>query len=381
MEKREEMIWSCGSWMVMMMMMVVVGNGKAEMMVAPESPFCTQHVTFLTCDFKGADETVVLDDVKPVTGKEVNRIFVHNVQELIIIGNVCVHLAIYNVASVNFSTTIICQQPDLSLKLEKSATNLVPSYIAHLDLVGSSAQKIVCHNDLKFLSVMNSNLGVLNIIRPLHDVTVKFEDSVIDVLAGLKLQSKSQLLMINVTINTLGKNSIHLLEASANIWISNVRSSLDQAITLGPKSTLSIKDVYGKVTFAGSHDINDKIALVEPQDQNSKVSSRGHRGVLPQPSHNDHSPYRQCSNYSHLMWFLPSLLALAEAFIIIINCTNWFPDLKSRRHRQGVEEGARGVVTNKGEGVSYPDSACFFNSETAVPLQGNIRQRVNEKNV
>nr|XP_053641852.1 uncharacterized protein LOC128695357 [Cherax quadricarinatus] len=380
------------SVMMMVMTVAMAAYERTEFIVTSESPFCTPFPGFLTCDFKEADKTAILEEVN-----QVNKIFVHNVQELVVVSNGCVNLAIYNVARVTFNSTIHCLQQDLSLKLVNSGTNLVPGYISHLDLAGSSAQKVVCHNKLKFLNIINSNVGVLDILQPLHKVTVKLEDSKIDTLTSLKLDSKSQLLMRNVTINTLGKNSIHVLEASANIWISNIKSSLDQAITLGPKSTLSIKDVYGKVTFAGLKDINGKVTATESQNANINEVSNGlqdvskisgstvpkvmsrHREALPQLSSNEHLPSFHCSHLSHFTWILPTLLAIAEALIIIFNCTNWFPALKSRYYRQGVEEGIRGKGISRERGVNYSDSTCYFNRETTAPFYTNTRQRMNDK--
>ncbi|XP_042234048.1 uncharacterized protein LOC121874145 isoform X2 [Homarus americanus] len=334
-----------------------------------------------------------------MAGRLPDRVFVHNVQDLVVERNICVHLAIYNAANISFSSTSTCSHQDyLSLKLVDSTTNLVPSYITHLDMKGSSAQEVVCHNDLQFFTVINSDLGLLDILQPVRNITVKLEDSKIDVLAKLILESKSQLFIVNVTINTLGQNSVHVLEASVNIWASNIKSSRNQAITLGPKSTLSIRDVDGKVTFAGPpQDVDDKGTLNTPENMDDKerldalqdesgISTSpkfDHKSQNPRrsPKHpsNSYTPAHRCINSSPLIWLLPTLLATVEAFIIIANCTNWFPALKSRQIRRGVEEGGRSIGNSQDGGASHADPTWYYSRETLVPSHTNMRQRVNNK--
>ncbi|KAG7162122.1 hypothetical protein Hamer_G010783, partial [Homarus americanus] len=107
------------------------------------------------------------------------------------------------------------------------------------------------------------------------------------------------------------------------------------------------KDVDDKGTLNTPENMDDKERLDALQDESGISTSPkfDHKSQNPRrsPKHpsNSYTPAHRCINSSPLIWLLPTLLATVEAFIIIANCTNWFPALKSRQIRRGVEEGGR----------------------------------------
>lgn len=317
---------------------------------------------------------MLLETVQQLGQPVINKVYVHNAQEMVVASTFCANLAVYSVGQVNFISSPLCQHQEfLSLTLVDTNANVIPSYVTHLEIEGSSTSKIIITNNLKALSIVRSYVELLDVIHPIQGVVIKIQQSQIDTLKNLKLESKSHLLLRNTTINTLGEKSIYLNEASVSIWNCNIEDSLDHAITLGPKSTLSINNVDGKVTFSGPNDLSGIGSDSQPQP--NTMSPHSKPLSLPTPTREA----SRCTYPSPLFWALPSLLAVVEAIIIMANCTNWFPVLKIGYTRQVVEGGRRIVPGIREEMPSPVYPKWYYSNETHVEPNINRRQKTAYK--
>ncbi|KAK4299182.1 hypothetical protein Pmani_028530 [Petrolisthes manimaculis] len=387
---------------VVMMMIMVVGGVEGEQKVAASSPFCSDHTSFLTCDYKGNDEIVFLERLS-----DAKKVYIHNAQHLVVLEDVCLGLGLFNVDNVTFSVTpsISCSHLDhISLKLVNTAVNLVPGYITHLDMQGSKAGSVECHRELRQITVVHSAIDTLEVMKPIRGIHIKFDHTTIGTLKNLEIEERANLIFFNVTVGTLMRNSIRLHDASGLIFSSDIKHSHEQAIVLDSKSTLSIKGIDNRVTFAGPKDTVLVPQDISPTPQSNEADSKDNSNapqtgtktppdsVTIQPEmkppvvppdvpaketatstsipHTEKPPgvppgvpakhtatsiphidlVEDCPNPSVLLWAVPTILAAVEAIIIIINCTNWFPSLRGRKHKRGPEELGRIAVTGGGGG-------------------------------
>lgn len=294
-------------------------------------------------------------------GQTVTTVYIHNAQQ-VVVADVCVSFVGFGVANLTYSNVpeacSLSQQ--FSFRLADSSTNLVPPYVTQLDLQRSAAKDVTLTRELKAFSVVNSDIGHLEVAQPIKRVTMKVEHSVINNLEKLHLDSKSYLVLYNVTINEMKRKSLHIRESTVTVWASSITTSLEQAIVLGHRSSMTLKDMDGKVSLAGPEEMPAVPVEAAPQTQ----EERRPPGV---PSKTPQIKASPCNRPSILLWVIPTALAAVEAIVIIINCTNWFPQLKGRRVPQGVEEGQAAGRRRQLESPTTSSSSSFstwyYNSE------------------
>ncbi|KAK8396803.1 hypothetical protein O3P69_005041 [Scylla paramamosain] len=334
----------------------LLGNGLGDLQASPNSKYCTQHPTFLFCDFLGAQELVVVESLAKRGGQTVNTAYLHNAEQML-------------VAMASLKPVIPNQH--FSFKLVDSSTNLVPPYVSQLDMLRSAAQEVSIDRDVKLFSATSSVIGHLKISKPVRALNIKVENSLIDKIEKLHLESRSHLVLYNVTVNKVTQSSIYLKESSMNIWTGAIKTSLEQAIILGPRASVTLKDTYGKISLAGPKEVAPVPAPAPPQQEHRPP------GIPPptsQTARQQTPPYNQ----SVLVWVFPTVLAAVEAIIILINCTNWFPSLKRKKLPQGLEEGNL-RVTRQTEAVSGSSNSTWH-YYTEVPLIAvNRRQNTEYK--
>ena len=296
-------------------------------------------------------------------GQPVNIIYIHSAEQMLVADDICVSLAVFNVNNLTYSGIPKTCNPNqhFSFKLVDSTANLVPSYISQLDMQRSTTKEVIIDRELKSFSVISSDIGHLKVSKPVMALNINVEHSVIDNLEKLHLEDKSQLVLYNVTINKMAKSSLYLQESFINIWAGNIKASVAQAIILGPKASLTLKDTDGRVSLAGLQELPPVPAAAAAAPTQTERLPPG----VPPPPHQLTRGTPSC-NQSVLLWVFPTVLAAVEAIIIIINCTNWFPSLKGRRVPHSLEEGGHSVTRHTGDAGNYSNSKWYYNTE--VPL-------------
>lgn len=344
--------------------------------VSLSSPYCKQVDSSVSCDFKDTEEPVFLDELPtPRTSK----VFLHNAGSVTVAAKVCIHLAFFSVSSITFAKNSECPaDAKISLRLVDSGANLVPPQVIRLDMEDSSATVLDTEAEMESLNLQRSSLGVLHAPKPFRANTIiKLEHSTISSLDGLVLEG-SQLLMINTTVDTIRKHAIQLRDSSGSIWVSSFRQTYDQALLLGAKSTLTLKGVDGKITLAGSEEASS-LRHIPTTTAPPPTTSPPSREPLPPgvpPKNRAKDLPAPCPRGSSIFWLLPTGVAIVEAMIIMINCTNWFPALKSGRFRRGVEEGGRRTNTLEGVATSFnPIPAFYYSNEPAGFPSTTMRNR------
>lgn len=351
----------------------LLGNGLGDLQASPNSKYCTQHPTFLFCDFLGAQELVVVESLAKRGGQTVNTAYLHNAEQMLVASDICISLLAFSVTNITYSGIPETCDPNqhFSFKLVDSSTNLVPPYVSQLDMLRSAAQEVSIDRDVKLFSATSSVIGHLKISKPVRALNIKVENSLIDKIEKLHLESRSHLVLYNVTVNKVTQSSIYLKESSMNIWTGAIKTSLEQAIILGPRASVTLKDTYGKISLAGPKEVAPVPAPAPPQQEHRPP------GIPPptsQTARQQTPPYNQ----SVLVWVFPTVLAAVEAIIILINCTNWFPSLKRKKLPQGLEEGNL-RVTRQTEAVSGSSNSTWH-YYTEVPLMAvNRRQNTEYK--
>lgn len=349
----------------------------SRLTVSLSSPHCKQIDSSFSCDFKNTQEPVFLDELPtPRTSK----VFLHNAGSVTVAAKVCIHLAFFSVSSITFDRNSECPtDTKTSLRLVDSGANLVPRQVIRLDMEDSSATVLDTEAEMESLNLVRSSLGVLHAQKPFRAHTIiKLEHSTISSIDGLVLEG-SQLLMINTTVDTIRRHGIQLRDSSGSIWLSSFKETYDQALLLGAKSTLTLKGVDGKITLAGSEEASSlrHIPTTTPPPPTTSPPTRGPLppGVPPKNAAKD-LPEPPCPRGSSIVWLLPTGVALVEAMIIMVNCTNWFPALKGGRLRRGVEEGGRSTNTLEGVATAYnPIPAFYYSNEPTGIASTSMRNR------
>lgn len=328
----------------LLLLLALTEPGNAKLIIAPSSRHCTLLDATLECTYEGVQEAVILERLGGEVGKQIKKLVIHNTKELEVSGTACVKLHLSNVAKATFIRPHTCHAvDDLSLKLVESNINLVPKYVVRLEMESSSVREFVTEKELQSLTIVNSKIGTLNIIHPIDDnVIVRIDHSSIETLEKLRLENRAQLLMVNTTINHLKKNAIQLDEASANIWVSHIKLTEEEGVIIGEKSTITLNDVSGKITLSGPQDNLDGLHPPGiPSQRPAGMRLRSSRSTTTSPA----------------LWLIPSFLALIEAMIIMVNCTNWFPAFKSGRRKRAVEDGAK--LLSPPSSVSHQSTAYY----------------------
>lgn len=355
---------------VVVMVSSLVGDGLGDLQASSDSKYCTQNPTFLYCDFLGTQELVVVQSLAKHGGQAVSTLYIHNAEQVLVASDICISLVAFSVANITFSgvpETCNSKQP-FSFRLVDSSANLAPPYISQLDMQRSAAHEVSIDRDVKAFSASSSVIGHLKVSKPVQAVNIKVENSLIDNIEKLHLESKSQLVFYNVTVNKMKHSSIYLKESSMSVWSGTI-TSLEQAITLGPRASVTLKDTDGKVSLAGPQEVVPVPAPAPPQQEHRPPG-------VPQPTPQTARQRTQCDQ-SVLVWVFPTVLAAVEAIVILINCTNWFPSLKRRKLPQGLEEGNLSM-TRQTEVVSG-SSHSTWHYNTEVPLMA-VNRRQNTQN-
>ncbi|MPC18809.1 hypothetical protein E2C01_011703 [Portunus trituberculatus] len=318
---------------VVVMVSSLLGNGLGDLQVSSDSKYCTQHPTFLYCDFLGTQELVVMESLGKRGEQMVSTVYIHNAGQVLVASDICISLVAFSVTNITFSGIPETCNPNqhFSFKLVDSNANLAPPYISQLDMQRSTTQQVSIDRDVRSFSATNSVIGHLKVSKPVKALNIKVENSLIDNIEKLHLESKSQLVLYNVTVNKITQSSIYLKESSMNIWTGTIKTSLEKAVILGPGASVSLKDTDGKVSLAGPQEVASMPTPAPPRQE--------HRPPGIPPPTPQTAPQQTPCNQSVLVWAFPTVLAAVEAIIILINCTNWFPSLKRRRLPQGLEEG------------------------------------------
>lgn len=357
------------SLLVVVVMVSGLGNVLGDLQAYHGSQFCSQHPTFLSCNFLGTQELVVLESLAHRGGQAVSTVFIHNAANLLVANDVCVSLVASSVANITYDGIPEDCNPEqqFTFKLADSSVNLVPPYINQLDLQRSTAKEVVIDRDLRSFSVVSSDIGHLKVSKPVTALNIKIEHSTIDNFEKLHLESKSQLVLYSVTIKKMSKSSLYLEESSLSIWTGNIKDSLEQAIILGPRASLSLKDTDGKVSLSGVQELPSVPTAVPITQQEHRPPGVPPSGSVPKRK------VHPCNQSSVILWVFPTVLAAAEAIIIIVNCTNWFPAFKGRRVPRGLEEGGQSVTRQTRPQGYSSDSTWYCNNEVS-PMAVNRRQ-------
>lgn len=297
----------------------------------------------------------------------VNTVYIHNAED-VVVEDVCLSFVGFNVGNITYSSVPKTCNADqqFSFKLVDSLTNLVPHYVTQLDLQRSAAKDVFLTRNLKSFSVVNSDIGQLDISQPILRVTMKIEHSVIGSLEKLHLDGRSYLVLYNVTISGMKQKSLHIRDSTVNVWLSNIKTSLDQAVVLGHRASLTLKDTDGKVSLAGSEEVPAVNVQATPQTKEYRPP-----GVPPQTPQMVQPP--PCNKPSILIWAIPMAVATAEAIVIMVNCTKWFPALKGRRVPHGPEEGRDALKQRQEDSSYYYNSTWYYNNE--VPMMSASRRQ------
>ncbi|XP_047477835.1 uncharacterized protein LOC125031236 [Penaeus chinensis] len=347
----------------------------SRLTVSLSSPHCKQVDSSFSCDFKNIEEPVFLDELPtPRTSK----VFLHNAGSVTVAAKVCIHLAFFGVSSITFDRNSECPtDAKTSLRLVDSGANLVPRHVIRLDMEDSSATVLDTEAEMVSLNLLRSSLGVLHVPKPFRANTIiKLEHSTISSIDGLVLEG-SQLLMINTTVDTIKRHGIQLRDSSGSIWLGSFKETYDQALLLGAKSTLTLKGIDGKITLAGSEEASSLRHIPTTTSRPSTTNPPSREPLPPGvPPKNVNLPEPPCPRGSSIFWLLPTGLALVEAMIILVNCTNWFPALKGGRLRRGVEEGGRSTNTLEGVATAYnPIPAFYYSNEPTGFSSMSMRNR------
>lgn len=293
----------------------------------------------------------------------------------------CVHLAFFDVSSITFDRNSDCPaDAKTSLRMVNSEANLVPRQVTRLDMEDSSATVLDTEAEIESLSLLRSSLGVLNIPKAIRsNAIIKLEHSAVSSLDALVLEN-SQLVMINTTVSNIRRHGIQLRDSSGSIWVSSFKQTYDQALVLGAKSTLTLKGIDGKITLAGSEEASSvrqtPITTPPPVTTHTPPSQSHLPPGVPPKNLGKGSSEPPCPPTSSIFWLLPTAVALVEAMIIFVNCTNWFPALKGGRMRRGVEEG--GQNKNVLEAVSTsnnPIPMFYYSNEPTGFANTSMRNR------
>lgn len=297
--------------------------------------------------------------------KAVNTVYIHNAVQ-VVVEDICISFVGFNVANITYTTVPETCSTDqqFSFKLADSNTNLVPPYITHLDLQRSAAKDVILTRHLKAFSVVHSDIDHLEVSPPIERLNMKVEHSTIDNVEKLHMERKSSLVLYNATVNGMKWKSLYLKDSVVNIWASNIRTSLEQAIVLGHRSRVTLKDMNGRLSLTGLEEMPAESVRAQ-QTQEERMPP----GVPPKIPHIVKAP--PCSKPSILLYVIPMALAAVEGIVIIINCTNWFPALKGRRAPQGPEEGQDTLRQRQPEIPTY--SNWYYNSE--VPMMTTSRRQ------
>ncbi|XP_068239368.1 uncharacterized protein [Palaemon carinicauda] len=317
--------------------------GSARKAVHQASPFCTLlSDEIMSCDFDHIDEHVQFDKLDSEVGRKIKTVYLKDIGQLAVSGTPCVNLHLDNITEATFIQAHTCHDVgDISMTIANSKVNIVPKYVTHLHMESSTADWLTGDKGFKALSVVNSRIKTLNVDKALSEpVIARFESVTIDVFEELKLENKAQLLLVNATINRFKSNSLQLTNAQGTISMSHIKISEEKAIKLEEKGVLTLSDNTGTFTFSGPAGI--------PLNQKEPPRAPG----VPPPNIKPR-PHQQAS--SPLIWIIPTVVAVVEAMIIMVNCTNWFPALKSKRNRKLSErEGLSGS-----EYGMMPDSVYY----------------------
>ncbi|KAK7058704.1 hypothetical protein SK128_025998 [Halocaridina rubra] len=330
----------------------VINMSTARLSIGPNSPYCTRLTDSLDCNFDGVDKAVVLDRFDGEMDKKILEVFVRNVDQLTVTGSICVKLHLNSVSNGIFSRPHACNKEEqLSLRMTNSHVNMIPKYVSRLDMESSSADEFISERPFQSITITNSKLGTISVAQSTaSNALIKIEQSEIKVLAKLKIGNGAQLTVINTTINEFRYNCLEIDDATANIGMTNIKRTELAALVLGSKANVVLDHIDGKVTLAGPKEVKtDEFMEQRPP------------GVPP----NIRRPRNNEPNY---FWIIPTVLALVEAMIIMVNCTNWFPGLKYYPKRREIEEGARLLSSSRsGEPASYygqnTQSSVYYSHE------------------
>ncbi|XP_066960982.1 uncharacterized protein [Macrobrachium rosenbergii] len=304
-----------------LMLALAPGLTSARKSVHQASSFCSLlSDETLSCDFEQIEEHVQFDKLDSEVGRKIKTVYLKNIEQLSVSGTPCVNLHLDGITEATFILAHTCQSVgDISMTVTNSKVNIVPKYVTHLHMEGSTADWLTGDKGFKSLSIVNSRIKTLNIDKAIGEpITVKFEGVTIDVFEELKLENKAQLLLVNATINKFKSNSLQLADAQGTISNSYIKFAEEKAIKLEEKGLLTLKENVGTITFSGP-------AGLPLKKEEPRAPGVPPPNIKPRPPRNSSSP---------LIWIIPTVLAVVEAMIIMVNCTNWFPALKSRRHRR-----------------------------------------------
>ncbi|KAK7078399.1 hypothetical protein SK128_017333 [Halocaridina rubra] len=214
---------------------------------------CNSITKKIFCDFQNSGIRDVY--IEPSDPRNVNdKVYVHNVENVHLVGPLCQDLALKNVANILLEEQGDYQCEDgYELAAKKASLESIPKNADKIYLDQCNISSLATENSLKLLTLLHSDIKEFNISAPFRNNSIlNLKDSNIEILQKLIIEEGAAVAINSLKISHLASNGLLLKHVNITIRDSTFLNITKDSVITHEQSKISWVNFTGEYPLTGA---------------------------------------------------------------------------------------------------------------------------------